>query len=191
MRTRLLAFILLASLVAACAPALHGAAPASPALRAGPIGGSACAGAIDAPPAGTRAVDDAALLQESLGETGKGKLCTGQVFEATQPLPVYRVWSAAREYTELGRWWSLGRPAGPLAAYREQNAICPEWSALDALSVCEVKVGARFVIGPGQSARCDGGAGYGKSPANQIYIPNDTRAQRVFVQNCRRLGAWP
>lgn len=183
----------------ACAPATRpaGTTPAAPqaadAAQApvlGPLDGEACVGAIDAPPAAARGISDEALLREALDQSGKGKLCTGRVYEAVGPVTVYRVWHAARTYTEFGRWWSFSPPSGPAAAYREQNAICPEWSALDVVSVCTVKIGARFVVGPGQSARCEGGVAYPKSAVNQVYIPNDTRAGKVFVEGCRQVGPF-
>lgn len=155
-----------------------------------PLDGEACVGAIAAPPPGARAASDEALLREALDLSGKGKLCTGRVYEAVGQVKVYRVWHVARAYTELGRWWSFAPPSGPVAAYREQNAICPEWSALDRISVCTLKVGARFVVGPGQSARCEGGVMYPKSAVNQVYIPNDTRAGKVFVEGCQQLGPF-
>ena len=126
----------------------------------------------------------------TLGAAGQGKLCAGRVFEARRPLKVYRLWTEAKAYTELGGWWTLTLPSGSRDAYRQANVICPEWSALDVLSACEIKVGARFVLGPGQSARCQVGE-IGGSAVNQVFLPNDTRVQRVFVENCQRLGAWP
>lgn len=136
-------------------------------------------------------MDDPTLLASALGAAGAGKLCAGAVFEATRPLTLYRVWQRDRAYTELGRWWTFERPEGPRDRYRGQNVICPEWSALDAWSRCELRAGARFVLGPGQSARCEGGLTLPVSPTNQVYIDNDARAQRVFVERCEPLGAWP
>jgi hypothetical protein len=146
---------------------------------------------VAAAPEGARPVEDPALLASALGAAGAGKLCAGAVFEAMRPLVVYRVWQRDRPYTELGRWWAFERPEGPREQYRARNAICPEWSALDALSRCELRAGARFVLGPGQSARCEGGATLAASPTNQVYIDNDARAQRVLVERCEPLGAWP
>lgn len=155
-----------------------------------PLDGQSCTGFIDPAPEGSQPADDAPLLQAALGKTGEGKLCAGQVLEATQPLAVYRVWNQAKDYTEFGSWWSFIRPTGPADHYREDNAICPEWSELNQLTVCTLKVGAHFVMGPGQSASCMMMM-YGKSGVNQIYIPNDTRASKIYVEGCMRLGAWP
>jgi hypothetical protein len=74
--------------------------------------------------------------------------------------------------------------------YREDNAICPEWSDLNQLTECKIKVGARFVMGPGQSASCMVMM-YGKSAVNQIYMANDTRVNKLYVEGCNRLGMWP
>ena len=135
-------------------------------------------------------VSDEELAKSAVDETGKGKLCMARVFEATAAVKVYRVWNSQKTYTEFGKWWSFAKPSGPVATYREQNAICPEWSDLDRLTVCEIKVGARFAIGPGQSATCASTA-YAKSSVNQVYIPNDTRENKVFVDHCEQLGPWP
>ncbi len=155
-----------------------------------PLDGQICTGFFDAAPAGTKPTEDAALLQMALGKAGEGKLCAGQALETTQAVSVYRVWNLAKDYTEFGSWWSMERPMGPTDEYREANAICPEWSELNQLTVCTLKVGAHFVMGPGQSAQCMMMM-YGKSAVNQVYIPNDTRAGKVYVENCMRLGAWP
>jgi len=155
-----------------------------------PLDGQTCVGSFDPAPAGTQPTDDAPLLQAALGKAGEGKLCAGQALEATQPVTVYRVWNQAKDYTEFGSWWSFMRPTGSVEHYREDNAICPEWSELNQLTVCTIKVGAHFVVGPGQSASCMMMM-YGKSSVNQVYIPNDTRASKVYVEGCTRLGAWP
>lgn len=155
-----------------------------------PLDGQTCTGLLDAAPAGAESADDVPLLAESLGKSGEGKLCAGQVLAATQPVSVFRVWNRAKDYTEYGRWWSLVRPTGSVDHYREENDICPEWSELNQLTVCTIKIGAHFVMGPGQSAQCMMML-YGKSSVNQVYIPNDTRANKLYVENCMRLGAWP
>lgn len=135
-------------------------------------------------------MDDAVLLQEALGKSGEGKLCAGRVLEAMQSVTVYRVWNSAKDYTEFGRWWSFSKPTGPVEKYRADNAICPEWSDLNQLTACSLKVGARYVVGPGQSAQCMMML-YDRSAINQVYIPNDTRVSKVYVENCVRMGAWP
>lgn len=163
----------------------------APVTPPSPVVAAACAGEIAAAPEGARRVEDPALLASALGDEGAGKLCTGAVFEATRAVTVYRVWQRDRAYTELGRWWSLERPVGPRASYRAQNDICPEWSALDVWSRCELRAGARFVMGPGQSARCAGGVVLPRSATNQVYVDNDARQGRVLVERCEQLGAWP
>lgn len=155
-----------------------------------PLDGETCVGFLDPLPDGAQPVEDAPLLQEALGKSGEGKLCAGQALSATASLTVYRVWNMAKDYTEFGRWWSFARPTGPVEQYREANAICPEWSELNQLTVCTIKVGAHFIAGPGQSAQCMMMM-YGKSAVNQVYIPNDTRANKVYVEGCTRLGPWP
>jgi hypothetical protein len=156
----------------------------------GPIDGVACVGTFDPLPEGVKEIADEALAKEAVDVTGKGKLCTARVFEVVTPVKVYRVWNSQKTYTEFGKWWSFSKPTGPADRYREQNAICPEWSDLDRLSVCEIKVGARFAVGPGQSATCETKT-YEKSVVNQVFIPNDTRAEKVFVDHCEQMGTWP
>ncbi len=156
----------------------------------GPVDGIACVGAIAPVPEGVKEVIDDVFARSAIDETGKGKLCMTRVFEVVAPLKVYRVWNSQKSYTEFGKWWSFDKPAGSVATYREQNAICPEWSDLDRLTVCEIKVGARFAVGPGQSATC-ASTKYEKSAVNQVFIPNDTREQKVFVDHCEQMGAFP
>ncbi|MFO0605673.1 MAG: hypothetical protein U0324_21000 [Polyangiales bacterium] len=189
--TRTLALVPL--LLACASTTAQGPSPATPATPATSSAEPAaqCVGSVAPPPAGARPVDDPALLASAIGADGAGKLCAGAVYEATQPITVYRVWQRDRAYTEIGRWWSFERPEGPREAYRERNAICTEWSALDVWSRCEIRAGAHFVVGPGQSARCEGGAVIARSATNQVYIDNDTRQSRVFVEHCEQQGAWP
>ena len=173
---------LLLILLAACRQA---PAPAAPAPEA-----PACVGEIEAHD-GLAPVDDHNLLTMALGKPGEGKLCAGQVFEATAPVTVYRVWTAAKDWSQLGGWWSFDVPQGPVDAYREANAICPEWSDLDRVSSCTIKLGAHVVVGPGQSATCEAGLGFAASAVNQVFIPNDTRIDQVFVEDCTPGEAWP
>lgn len=152
--------------------------------------GAACVGSVTTPPEGLAEVDDPTLLQAALGETGKGKLCTGKTFVAEKPVTVYRVWDGSKSYTALGSWWSFSPPEGPRDSYQKANIICPGWSALNRMSACRLKVGAHIAVGPGQSAQCPEGL-YAQSAVNQVYIPNDTRKGQVFVDNCSTPVDWP
>jgi hypothetical protein len=154
------------------------------------VDGVACVGQISSPPPGLAVVADDALLQEALGATGAGELCAGQVLVALEPVTVYRVWDSARNYTRYGSWWSFQRPEGPRSQYREDNSICPSWSELDRMSACTVKVGAKLVVGPGQSAQCKQMT-YAKSATNQVYIPNDGRNNVLYVAECTEGAVWP
>lgn len=180
---RLVVLVLLASCGPKAKPAVEAPAPEEPAAPA-------CVGEIEAP-SGVRTVEDPELLAQAIAKDGEGKLCTGQVYEVVEPLTVYRVWTSAKPYTQLGGWWSFDEPQGPADAYREANAICPEWSDLDRMSRCTVKVGARIVVGPGQSAACEGGVIFAQSAVNQVFIPNDARIDQVFVEDCTPGEAWP
>jgi hypothetical protein len=173
-------------------PAPSASASAPPEATEG-IDHVACVGAVASPPAGLAAVDDAALLPKALDATGKGKLCTGKVFKATARVAVYRVWNKEKGYTQLGGWWSFAPPAGPVDGYRKDNAICPEWSQLNVVSKCFIKVGSEVVVGPGQSADCEHDVKYPKSATNQVYIANDTRVEPpvVLVEDCTEGAPWP
>lgn len=151
----------------------------------------ACVGGIDAQPAGAREIDDPALVAQAVGKPGEGKLCAGKAYEVVTPIVVHRVWQSAKAYTQLGGWWSLQKPQRPISDYRARYAICPEWSPLDAASTCKLKVGARFVLGPGQSAKCADGATFAASAANQVFVPNDSRAGVVLVEGCEPVTPWP
>jgi hypothetical protein len=64
--------------------------------------------------------------------------------------------------------------------------------AIDPMPSCTVEVGARIVVGPGQSAACDGGTAYAQSAAvNQVFIANDSRKDQVFVEDCTDGEPWP
>lgn len=149
-----------------------------------------CVGEIAATPTGLSPSVDDKLLRAAIGEVGKGKLCEGQVFVATEAVTVYRVWNKAQAYSQYGGWWSFNVPEGPVAAYREANAICPEWSALDTVSSCQLVVDAKIVVGPGQRAQCDDVV-YPRSPTNQVYIPNDSLKGVLFVDQCTEGVPWP
>ena len=150
----------------------------------------ACVGEIEAPPEGLIESNDKELLLKAMGASGEGKLCTGKVFLAEQPVTVYRVWNSSKSYTVYGGWWSFEQPSGPKQEYREDNGICPSWSTLDRMTSCTIKVGAEIVVGPGQSAKCEKFT-YPKSAVNQVFIPNDSRNDVIFVENCTKGVFWP
>ena len=144
------------------------------------------------PPAGLKALPNEPLPARAVGEPTKGGVCSGTVYLVEQPVTVYRVWSANSEKTLYGGWWSLNQPQGPKAAYREQNNICPSWSELDRMSACEVKVGTKITIGPGQSAFCPkADMTYPPSPTLQVYIPNYYDGGQIYVENCTKGAVWP
>ncbi|OZG72935.1 hypothetical protein BTA51_13320 [Hahella sp. CCB-MM4] len=184
-KTNLLILFLLATFISGCSTLQ----PAEPVSDQG-VDDIACVGYIQPPPPGASEASDQELLSKALGASGEGKLCEGKVFVANQPITVYRVWNSEKSYTEYGSWWSFSQPQGPKSKYREDNGICPSWSTLDRLSSCTIKVGAKFVVGPGQSAQCQHMI-YAKSAVNQVFIPNDTRVNQVYVENCSEGVVWP
>ncbi|TKC86789.1 hypothetical protein FAZ69_19245 [Trinickia terrae] len=154
---------------------------------------AACTGSINVPYGLVEVADDT-LLKQVVQPAGKGGLCDAKVFKVAQPLTVYRVWDQANQNSQYGRWWSFNPPAGPVGTYRAANAICPEWSALNRVKQCRLKVGAEIVIGPGQSALCSNNLTYPQSATNQVFVPNDTRDPKnlkLDVGDCLADAAWP
>ena len=152
--------------------------------------GIACVGAIPQTLLGLEDASNDALVAQALGVSGKGGVCAGRAFTATQPLTVFRVYASAATGSMYGRWWSPSRPTGTRDEYRAAYAICKAWSTLDRLMSCNVKPGAQIVIGVTQNVDCDEGA-YPKSPSLQIYVPNDRNTQTLLVENCVDGGVWP
>ena len=150
-----------------------------------------CVGDVIPTPQGLIEISDAALLASAIGAPLASALCKGKVFQTTKPMTVYRVWDASKSYTMYGKWWTFDLPKGPRDMYRVKNDICPEWSPLDKLSSCTIKVGSKIVVGPSQSAKCADGSVLPASAANQVYIPNDSRNNVLYVENCSAGTTWP
>lgn len=149
-----------------------------------------CVGDVLTPPAGMVLAEDDALLASAIGAPGKSKLCKGKVFVAEKPVTVYRVWDSAKSYTLYGNWWSFSLPKGPRNKYQVDNDICPEWSPLNIMSSCTIKVGTKVVVGPSQSAQCTASL-LPASAVNQVYIPNDSRNNLLYVETCTSGAIWP
>lgn len=193
-RPALLALACLVALPAVAKPKKGGgpAAPhSSPGFELKPLDSAPCVGSVVSPPKGLKEVKDATFqATPPLDKTDAGKLCKAKVFEVVSPVTVWRVWNKSKAYTEKGQWWSFSRPKGPVSQYRHDNEICPEWSDLDMLTSCKLKVGARIAVGPGQSAKCLS-VTYPKSAVNQVFVPNDGRKGVFHVGNCSKATAWP
>ena len=183
--------LLAASLLACRTPDPKTPDPSPDAIVLQGIDEQRCVGALPASLPQLEPTQDAPLLAQALAPSLKGGLCAGQVFVAVAPVRVYRVWDGAKAHTKLGRWWALAPPAEPVDAYRQRYAICPEWSALDRLVSCALKPGARVVVGPTQSASCEQSLTLPKTPDLQVFIPNDTRVEQVFVEDCQDEEGWP
>ena len=151
---------------------------------------SSCVGDVITPPVGLQLSAEQPPAG-TIGAPKAGALCTGKVFVAMQPVRVYRVWDAAKPYTQYGKWWSFDAPKGPRDTYRLNNAICPEWSPLNQVSSCTLKVGTQVVVGPGQSAECADKTLLPAAATNQVYVPNDSLHNVVAVENCSAATAWP
>lgn len=154
--------------------------------------GQPCPGAITAPEV-FRPIEDAAMRAEALGARGAGKLCAAQTYEVTQTVRVFRIWNSAQSFSAHGRWWTLTPPGSSREAYRAANAVCPEWSALDRIIECDLRVGTHVALGPGQSVTCEGSVSFPASATLQLYVPNDTRATppQLFVERCTDGAPWP
>lgn len=123
---------------------------------------------------------DPSLLEQSLGEPSEGKLCQGAVYLATQNVTIYRAWNSSNPKSQFGQWWAFEVPAGKMAQYRKDYAICYQWSPLDKMSKCVLKEGTKVVVGNGQSAKCSAYLTYPVSQAQQLYIANAEQS----VANC-------
>ncbi|WP_221797475.1 hypothetical protein [Oceanobacter mangrovi] len=110
------------------------------------------------------------LLQQALGEPGKGGLCKAAVYQVTEAFTLYRAWNSTYSGSRLGSWWAYQQPAGLVAGYRENYEICYQWSPIDKLVRCTIKAGTQVVIGPGQSATCSEYFSYGVSPYQQVFL---------------------
>ncbi|MBF9000300.1 hypothetical protein [Vibrio nitrifigilis] len=130
------------------------------------------------------AVNDSKLLNQSLGEPGKGKLCNGAVYQAKPKTKVviYRAWNSTNPNSKLGSWWAFSQPSGSIAKYRENYEICYQWSPLDKLVRCTLKPGTKIVLGGGQSAECSQYLSYPTSKSQQIFIEDASSAVKDCVE---------
>lgn len=155
------------------------------------IDGQACVGAAPAALDGLSPTSNAPLQAKAQYASGKGGVCSARTYTVAAPLQVYRVYDAEKPWSAYGGWWALSRPGGTRDEYRAQNAICAEWSPLDRLIACQLKVGAEIVLGTTQSVACADGSVYPKTAAVQAFLPNDQRNGVLHVENCREEGRWP
>ena len=128
---------------------------------------------------------DTELLNETLGEADKGKLCQGQVYQSKKEVKVtlFRGWNSTNPYSKMGKWWAWDKPTGSVAKYREDYEICYQWSPLDKLVSCTLEAGQKVVVGTGQSAFCSDYLSYPVSAEQQVYIANASAA----LSNCTEL----
>jgi hypothetical protein len=128
--------------------------------------------------------DDREMLQRALGEPKQGKLCQGKVyqFKQGQTLPLYRSWNSTNPNSQMGSWWAFNKPMGKVSLYRNDYEICYQWSPLDKLTQCQLKAGAKVVIGNGQSAQCSNYLSYPVSSVQQVYIEHSSE----LMQDCEQ-----
>jgi hypothetical protein len=152
--------------------------------------GNRCNGEIEARQEGLVEVTDNELLEKAVRPINIGGICTGKVYQANKPVTVYRVWNKENAGSEIGRWWTFKPPTGTRENYRKDYDICKSWNALNRMTSCTIKIGAKIVVGPGQSAYCKkSGTIYPQSPFNQVYIDNDRG--EPLVENCKPSIKWP
>ena len=155
------------------------------------IDGQSCVGAAPAAIDGLSPAANAALQAKAQYASDKGGVCSAKIYTVAAPLQVYRVFDEQKPWTAYGGWWAMSRPSGTKDDYRAQNAICSEWSNLDRLMACQLKVGVEIVLGTTQSVICADGTLYPKTAAVQLYLPNDAQNGVLYVENCREEGGWP
>ena len=132
-------------------------------------------------------VQDDAILTQAIGGPGQGKLCQGKVYQVKKNAQVnlFRTWNGNNFASQYGNWWTFSAPRGSVANYRQQNAICYQWTPLDKLSHCRLKAGSKIVVGTGQSVNCSDNLTYPVSQAQQVFIIDAQNA----VADCRDYDA--
>ncbi|MBQ4864803.1 hypothetical protein J8L98_24265 [Pseudoalteromonas sp. MMG013] len=126
-------------------------------------------------------IKDTELLAQAIGEPLKGKLCQGTVYQSTQEVTIYRAWNSTNPNSQFGQWWSFQYPSGTIADYRKNYEICYQWSPLDKLVQCTLKIGTNVVVGNGQSEQCSEYLSYPVSAKQQVFIAASAGA----VENCQ------
>jgi hypothetical protein len=154
--------------------------PSSSELDGAESEGATCVGQI---PAAVQGLEVA-----SNGLPDKGGVCAAAAFAAVEPVQVYRVYRAGGS-NPYGRWWSLNQPNGSREQYMATNAICPEWGALDRIISCRLKPGSQIVLGTTQSIQCEQTL-YPQTADIQVYIPNDSQTQSIYVDDCTEEAIW-
>lgn len=136
-----------------------------------------CIGSTELPAGITssfQAIEDAPLLQASLGKPDEGKLCQGQVYVSNESADVtlYRAWNSTNPGSKFGSWWAFAEPSGKVSTYRSDYEICYQWSPLDQLVSCKIPPNTRIVVGNGQSAQCSAFLTYPVSATQQVFLEN-------------------
>ncbi len=155
------------------------------------IDGVPCIGTVENVAPGLVEFGVAPLLAQAQRPSGGGYLCVAKSFAVTQPVRLYRLIDSTQPYSKFGSFWSFDRPAGTREDYRAKFAICKQWSQLDRLVACDVRPGTLIVVGTTQSSDCGQDFSYGKTGANQVFVPNDGLAGIVHTGACIDQGAWP
>jgi len=102
----------------------------------------------------------------ALGKPGKGSLLDFAVVRLKEDMPMRRIYGGSSK--KDGYWWTLSYAAGMFWAAGEDkismcemmqaSGVCPEWNAATHLVTCMAKKGWAFVVGQGQSAKCQWGS---------------------------------
>lgn len=102
----------------------------------------------------------------ALGDPGKGGLLDFLVVRLKEDMPMRRIYGGTSK--KYGYWWTLSYAADMFWAAGEDtismcemmqaSAVCPEWNAATGLVTCLAKKGWAFVVGQGQSTKCQYGS---------------------------------
>lgn len=149
----------------------------TPTPTATAISVAGCAGDMALPVEFSRkftAVSDPDLLAQSIGKPSEGRLCQGQVYVAKHntQIMLFRGWNGSNPASEFGELWALKSPRGQIAQYRRDYQLCYQDTALDKMTLCSLKAGAKVVIGTGQSVTCSSSLDYPSSAKKQVYLAN-------------------
>lgn len=134
---------------------------------------------------------DRTLLQRAQGVSGRGGLCSANVWKLKKTMRVYRIWDQKDNDSQFGAWWLLERPTGLKDQYRFEYSSCAVPKALNHLISCEISVGSTVVVGTTQNNNCDDGP-HPKTSMNQIYLPlASATGKHPVLLNCQDEGKWP
>lgn len=145
--------------------------------------------ALSRAPEGFDPIDAPELISQAKKGPGKGGVCDARAFRVNGTPTIYRAYNGTNPSSKLGEWWALEEPSGPVSAYRRDYQICYQWSPLDRLVKCTLRVGTKVVLGTGQSAACSEYLSYSTSASVQLYLA-DAKADAVDCAEFDAIMSW-